>query len=99
MGKTLGYLLPLSYVGRQRARKVVISVPTTVLQNQVLKVGKEQLNPLLRYPRQFAVLKGSSNYLNLDLFAKKIATPTELSKDGRLLAMKILVWITTTETW
>ncbi|XRF76871.1 hypothetical protein OGM84_11605 [Pediococcus acidilactici] len=23
MGKTLGYLLPLSYVGRQRARKVV----------------------------------------------------------------------------
>lgn len=98
MGKTLGYLLPLSYVGRQRARKVVISVPTTVLQNQVLKVGKEQLNPLLRYPRQFAVLKGSSNYLNLDLFAKKIATPTELSKDGRLLAMKILVWLTTTET-
>jgi ATP-dependent DNA helicase DinG len=96
-GKTLGYLFPLSYIAREQHRKVVISVPTTILQNQILEVGRNQLNQILDAPMQFAILKGSSNYLNLDVLMKNI-THHSLSKDSRLVAMKILVWLTKTTT-
>ncbi|GEP17484.1 helicase C-terminal domain-containing protein [Pediococcus pentosaceus] len=96
-GKTLGYLFPLSYIAREQQRKVVVSVPTTILQNQVLAVGRQQLNAILETPMQFAILKGSSNYLNLEAFMKSITHQT-LSKDSRLVAMKILVWLTKTDT-
>ena len=95
MGKTLGYLLPLSYIARDQKRQVVISVPTTILQSQVVAVGEQQLNAILKTPVQFAILKGSNNYLSLDLFLKQLES-RNLSKESRLLAMKILVWLTQT---
>jgi ATP-dependent DNA helicase DinG len=97
IGKTLGYLLPLSYIARQEQRQAVISVPTTVLQGQLLTVGEKQLNQILETPVQFALLKGSSNYLSLDLF-NKILDQGDLSKESKLIAMKLLVWLTKTTT-
>lgn len=97
MGKTLGYLLPLSYIAKEQHRQVVISVPTTILQAQVVQVGRRQLNAVLKTPVQFAILKGSNNYLSLDRFFNQLEHQN-LSKESQLLAMKILVWLTKTNT-
>lgn len=97
MGKTLGYLLPLAYLSVIENRQMVVSVPTTVLQEQVLQEGNRMLNRILPTPINLEIVKSNHNYLNLDLLEKQLKNG-QLSKESKLLAMKVMVWLLETNT-
>ena len=98
IGKTLGYLLPLSYLITQQQRPVVISVPTIVLQNQLINQAAAQLNSLRHEHFQFVLLKSRNHYLDLALFKHQIDNYQDLGLHARIMAMQILVWLTKTKT-
>lgn len=92
IGKTLGYLLPLLSQGKQ---KILVTVPTKILQEQILaKEGR-----LLREVFHLSItsLKAPGHFLKLDSYWKTLQREDE----NRLLnrfKMQILVWLCETET-
>lgn len=96
MGKTIGYLLPTSYAATPE-KPVIISTASILLQNQMLQKDIPQLNALLDYPIQATVVKGKSHYINLQRFYATLANPMK-QKQYRLFQMRVLVWLTQTET-
>lgn len=96
LGKTLGYLLPLSYIAYPD-KKIVISTATNVLQQQIIDTTVRQLNRLLPFELNSVIVKGNSHYLDLSRFVHSLSV-VEDSKLVQLLKAKILVWLLTTQS-
>lgn len=93
IGKTYGYLLPL--LAQEDVDKVVVAVPTKLLQNQIMSKEAKALAEVFNI--NFHSLKGPTNYIKLDAFYH-----TLLRQDSNRLInrykMQLLVWLTETET-
>lgn len=96
VGKTLGYLLPLAYIASVD-EPVIISTYTTLLQKQLLEKDIVQLNTILPFTVQAAILKSKSHYLHLTKFQTVLNDPIE-QKVEAIYKMKLLTWLTETET-
>lgn len=96
VGKTLGYLLPLAYIATVE-NPVVISTYTTLLQKQLLEKDIVQLNTILPFTVQAAILKSKNHYLHLTKFQEALKDPVE-QKVEVIYKMKLLTWLTETET-
>lgn len=90
-GKTLGYLLPLSYVAHPDKR-IVVSTATNLLQQQIAQQAVHQLNGVLPFKMNAVVVKGNDHYLDLAKFAHSLSV-IEDSKLVQLLKARILVWL------
>ena len=93
IGKTYGYLLPI--LAQANIDKVVVAVPTKLLQNQIMSQEAKSLAEIFNI--NFHSLKGPQNYIKLDAFYQ-----TLLRQDSNRLVnrykMQLLVWLTETET-
>ena len=67
MGKTIGYLLPLSYLATPE-KPAIISTVSLVLQQQILEKDIPLLNQLLDQPIQATVIKSYRHYIDLQRF-------------------------------
>ena len=93
IGKTYGYLLPaLSKVDQ---RQIVLSVPTKILQNQIIEQEGNRLKEVFHIDSHS--LKGPHNYLKLDAFYQSLQRKDENRLFSRF-KMQLLVWLTETET-
>ncbi|MGT2843944.1 bifunctional DnaQ family exonuclease/ATP-dependent helicase [Streptococcus hongkongensis] len=93
IGKTYGYLLPL--LARANGNQVLVSVPTKILQDQM--VAKELQSLVDQYHLKAHSLKGPGNYIKLDAFQASL----EDIHDNRLInryKMQLLVWLLETQT-
>lgn len=90
-GKTLGYLLPLSYAAYPDKR-IVVSTATNLLQQQIAEQAMHQLNSVLPFKLNCVVIKGNNHYLDIGKFAHSLSV-IEDSKLVQLLKAKILVWL------
>ncbi|MDR1606728.1 MAG: DEAD/DEAH box helicase [Streptococcaceae bacterium] len=91
IGKTYAYLLTLLGQGH----KIILSVPTKVLQDQVM----QDLAPVFKakFGVTFAKLLGKRNYISLEKFSKLLYKVNE-GKHFEIFKMKVLVWLTETKT-
>ncbi|MGO1969689.1 MAG: helicase C-terminal domain-containing protein [Levilactobacillus brevis] len=96
IGKSLGYLLPMAYLG-QTGRPVVVSTATTLLQEQLLDQTIPLLNQIVPFTVNAVLVKGSRHYLDLQRFATTLNV-AETSKQTQLLKLRLLVWLTMTTT-
>lgn len=92
IGKTYGYLLPA--LSQVTERQIVLSVPTKILQNQIMEEGK-RLKEM--FHTDIHSLKGPQNYLKLDAFYRSLQEDDE-NRLFRRFKMQLLVWLTETET-
>lgn len=93
IGKTYGYLLlALSQV---KERQIVLSVPTKILQNQIMEEEGQYLKDVFHI--DIHSLKGPHNYLKLDAFYRSLQENDE-NRLFRRFKMQLLVWLTETET-
>lgn len=95
-GKTLGYLLPLSYLINGN-KKLVIATTTKVLQKQIVDQSIPLLNQVSQHNYHAEVVKSSYNFIDIDRFYEAIEN-YQGHRHTALLKMKILVWLTITET-
>lgn len=96
MGKTLGYLLPLSYLTYPQ-HKIVISTATNVLQEQLIAKPMEQLNQALPFKMTAVMVKGNAHYLNLSKFVHSLSVHDD-SQLVQMIKAQILVWLLQTTT-
>ena len=96
VGKTLGYLLPLTYLAVPNG-KIIVSTATNLLQGQLLTQGVTQLKRLLPGRINAVTVKGNSHYLSLSKFAHSL-TVDEDSQLSQFLKAKILIWLLQTTT-
>lgn len=95
-GKTLGYLVPLSYLAYPHGQ-IIISTVTNVLQKQLAQVVNEQLGELLPFQLQAVIVKGNQHYIHLGKYVRSLS----MNEDGanvQLLKARLLVWLTQTTT-
>lgn len=98
-GKSLGYLIPALYYGIRQHKKIVISTHTIQLQEQLRTRDVPLLEHIFPVPFRAAVLKGRSHYLCLRKFEQKINHHDyEPSKDNRLNAAQMIVWLSETKS-
>ena len=93
IGKTYGYLLPA--LSLENEGGILLSVPTKILQNQVIQEEAKRLEEIFHI--SIHSLKGPQNYLKLDAFH----TALEEEDSNRLYTrfkMQLLVWLTETDT-
>ena len=93
LGKTYGYLLPL--LKQAENTQIIVSVPTKVLQDQMMANEVKQLSQVFQISSHS--LKGPRNYIKLDNFYNSLRN----QGDNRLVnryKMQILVWLTETVT-
>ena len=93
IGKTYGYLLPA--LSQSKERQIVLSVPTKILQNQIMEEEGKHLNEVFHI--DIHSLKGPQNYLKLDAFYRSLQENDE-NRLFRRFKMQLLVWLTETET-
>lgn len=96
VGKTLGYLIPLSYHGTPE-KPVMVSTYTTLLQKQLMEKDIAQLNQLLPFKISAAIIKSKSHYLHLAKYEAELKKETT-HKNEALIKMRILTWLTITKT-
>ncbi len=96
MGKTIGYLLPLSYLATPE-KPAVISTVSLVLQQQIIEKDIPLLNQLLDQPIQPVIIKSYRHYIDLQRFKGTLVEPPE-QKQYALYQMAVLVWLTQTKT-
>ena len=92
IGKTYGYLLPA--LSQVRERQIVLSVPTKILQNQIMEEEGKRLKEV--FHTDIHSLKGPQNYLKLDAFYRSLQENDE-NRLFRRFKMQLLVWLTETE--
>lgn len=93
IGKTYGYLLPL--LARANGNQVLVSVPTKILQDQMM--AKELQSLIDHYHIKAHSLKGPGNYIKLDTFKASL----EEVHDNRMInryKMQLIVWLLETKT-
>lgn len=95
MGKTIGYLLPLAYLATPE-KPAVVATTSLLLQEQLVAKDIPLLNQILPRPLQPLVMKSPSHYLHLARFAATLKQA--VSKQSGLYQMRVLVWLTETET-
>ena len=93
IGKTYGYLLPA--LSQVKERQIVLSVPTKILQNQIMEEEGKRLKEVFHI--DIHSLKGPHNYLKLDAFYRSLQENDE-NRLFRRFKMQLLVWLTETET-
>ena len=93
IGKTYGYLLPA--LSQVENRQIVLSVPTKILQNQIMEEEGKCLKEV--FHTDIHSLKGPQNYLKLDAFYRSLQENDE-NRFFRRFKMQLLVWLTETET-
>ena len=93
IGKTYGYLLPA--LSQVKERQIVLSVPTKILQNQIMEEEGKRLKEM--FHTDIHSLKGPQNYLKLDAFYRSLQENDE-NRLFRRFKMQLLVWLTETET-
>jgi len=93
IGKTYGYLLPA--LSQVENRQIVLSVPTKILQNQIMEEEGKGLKEV--FHTDIHSLKGPQNYLKLDDFYRSLQGNDE-NRLFRRFKMQLLVWLTETET-
>ena len=93
IGKTYGYLLPA--LSQVENRQIVLSVPTKILQNQIMEEEGKRLKEV--FHTDIHSLKGPHNYLKLDTFYRSLQENDE-NRLFRRFKMQLLVWLTETET-
>lgn len=93
IGKTYGYLLPA--LSQAKERQIVLSVPTKILQNQIMEEEAKRLKEVFHI--DIHSLKGPHNYLKLDAFYRSLQENDE-NRLFRRFKMQLLVWLTETET-
>lgn len=96
LGKTMGYLLPMSYLVTPE-KPLIVSTVSLLLQEQMLEHDLPALNQLLHQPLQAVVMKSSSHYIDLARFYQTLQKETE-QKQYAFYQMAVLVWLTQTET-
>lgn len=96
VGKTLGYLFPLSYVAYPD-KKIVISTATNILQQQIIDISIAQLNKVLPFKMNSVIIKGNAHYIDVARFVHSLSV-IEDSKLVQLLKAKILVWLLSTQS-
>lgn len=95
IGKTLGYLLPMSYLATAE-QPIIISTVSLLLQEQILTNDLPLINRLLDQPLQAVVMKSSRHYLDLERFYQTFEKNSQ-QKQYTLYQMALLVWLTQTE--
>lgn len=85
IGKTYGYLLPA--LSQSKERQIVLSVPTKILQNQIMEEEGKRLKEV--FHTDIHSLKGPQNYLKLDAF---IIPCRKMMKIAYLDALKCKSW-------
>ncbi|MDR4934014.1 helicase C-terminal domain-containing protein [Companilactobacillus paralimentarius] len=95
-GKTLGYLLPLSYLVNID-QKLVIATTTKVLQQQIVEQSIPLLNQVTDNEYHAEIVKSSYNFIDLDRFYEALDN-YRLHSHTAILKMKIIVWLTMTTT-
>lgn len=95
-GKTFSYLFSYAYQ-LYSGRKLVIAVPTKVLQEQVLQQEIPQLLTVTHLDLTAQAVKSASHYIDLDGFVQNLFKGTP-NKPTLVLEMQILVWLTQTKT-
>lgn len=95
-GKTLSFLMAYAYE-LYSGRKLVIATPTKVLQEQMITQEIPQLLEITGLDLTAQEVKASSHYLDLDGFFNSLYQ-TNPGIQTLILQMKILVWLTETET-
>ena len=93
IGKTYGYLLPA--LSQAKERQIILSVPTKILQNQIMEEEGKRLKEV--FHTDIHSLKGPHNYLKLDAFYRSLQENDE-NRLFRRFKMQLLVWLTETET-
>lgn len=96
-GKSLGYLLPLSYVD-QKKRPFVISTSTILLQEQLIEKSLSHLKEVTGINLFGMILKSSQHYIDLDKFYKTLYHQSEPQKQYALNQMATLTWLRETQT-
>ena len=96
VGKTLGYLFPLSYVA-YLDKKIVVSTATNILQQQIIDTSIAQLNKVLPFKMNSVIIKGNAHYIDIARFVHSLSV-IEDSKLVQLLKAKILVWLLSTQS-
>ena len=96
IGKTFGYLVPAVY-NASSDNPIVISTYTTLLQQQLFHKDLVQLQEMIPFPIQAAILKSKSHYIHLSKFDSLLKEPVTQKLEA-IYQMRILVWLTQTET-
>lgn len=99
IGKSLGYLLPLSYqlTAAPTPLRLVITTPTTVLQNQLYRQAVPLLNDLRQTHFSAAILKSASHYVDLDRFTRYLRQGPQ-NRGSVINEMRLLIWLMQTKT-
>lgn len=96
IGKTFGYLFPAVFHASSE-KPIVVSTYTTLLQQQLFYKDIVQLQKIIPFPIQAAMLKGKSHYIHLSKFDSLLQKPVTQKLEA-IYQMKVLVWLTQTET-
>lgn len=96
MGKTIGYLFPLSFIATPQ-NPVIVSTASILLQQQLMEEDLPKLNAILPCPLQGIIIKGKHHYIDLQRFKVTLDKPLR-QKQYTLYQMRILVWLTQTQT-
>ena len=92
IGKTYAYLLTLL---AKTSKRILVSVPTKILQDQIMKKEGKTIQDLFQIP--FHSLKSPKDYIQLDKFYQALQSESDNGMIRRF-KMQLLVWLTMTET-
>ena len=99
-GKTLAYLLPAIEYARASGGTVVVAPHSKVLQDQIMSTLEELSSEL--EPFQSVLLKGRSNYVNLEALAGELdalaENPDGFSPDQSFALAMVCGWVAQTPT-
>ena len=99
-GKTLAYLLPAIEYARASGGTVVVAPHSKVLQDQIMSTLEELSSEL--EPFQSVLLKGRSNYVNLEALAGELdalaENPDGFSPDQAFALAMVCGWVAQTPT-
>ncbi|UQS83562.1 helicase C-terminal domain-containing protein [Bombilactobacillus thymidiniphilus] len=95
-GKTLGYLLPLSYL-LDNGKKAVVATSTKLLQQQIMQKEIPLIEKLRHKKYNVTLLSSPHDYIDLNKFYQLLWVP-EHNRQNYLLKMRLLVWLTQTKT-
>lgn len=96
IGKTLGYLLPMSFLATPE-KPIIVSTVSLLLQEQIINHDLPLINRLLDQPLQAVVMKSSRHYIDLERFYQSFQKKSK-QKQYTFYQMALLVWLTQTET-
>lgn len=98
VGKTLSYLSSIAHFCIETGNRVLLSVSTKILQEQLWYKELPKIQELCGEQLRPAILKGRSNYINLSKINALFSDLCNLSPEDRLHCVTILPWLAKTTT-